>query len=116
MVPALRPLGVCFISCGEAHTAVLTMVRTIFCGIFSKSSRLSERCGFSRTARFSLLARAATGSSDTVPQLMNSDPDSLKVLADMPHRSPAAGERLEVVYRLWGERIATILLQKGGSG
>ncbi|TWW77365.1 putative E3 ubiquitin-protein ligase HERC3 [Takifugu flavidus] len=30
MVPALRPLGVTFISCGEAHTAVLTMNGEVF--------------------------------------------------------------------------------------
>uniref|UniRef100_H3C0L9 HECT domain-containing protein n=1 Tax=Tetraodon nigroviridis TaxID=99883 RepID=H3C0L9_TETNG len=30
MVPRLRPLGVCFISCGEAHTAALTMNGEVF--------------------------------------------------------------------------------------
>ncbi|KAM8903194.1 E3 ISG15--protein ligase HERC5-like isoform 2-T2 [Spinachia spinachia] len=48
MVPALRPLGVSFISCGEAHTAVLTQHGEVFtfgegsCGQLGHNSSADE--------------------------------------------------------------------------
>lgn len=107
-VTSLRPLGVCLISCGEAHTAVLTTVPPFV--LFSptrKSSRFSECRGFFRVARSTPSARAATDSWDTVPQLRSSAPDWSKALADALHRSAAAGERWEVVSTSWRDRLAT---------
>lgn len=103
VVPSLRPLGVCFLSCGEAHTAALTTVPpSVLFSPTRKSSRFSECRGFFfRMARSSPSARAATDSWDTVPQLRSSDPDWSKALADARHRSAAAGERLEVVSASW---------------
>lgn len=45
MVPRLRPLGVCFISCGEAHTAALTMVRPSAVFSVCEPSGIPECCG-----------------------------------------------------------------------
>lgn len=43
VVPSLRPLGVCFLSCGEAHTAALTTVPpSVLFSPTRKSSRFSE--------------------------------------------------------------------------
>lgn len=72
MVPALRPLGVTFISCGEAHTAVLTKVRpSALLSVKLTIASFREFLGVFRMARFSPLERAATDSWDTIAQPMN---------------------------------------------
>uniref|UniRef100_A0A1A7X5F4 HECT and RLD domain containing E3 ubiquitin protein ligase family member 1 n=1 Tax=Iconisemion striatum TaxID=60296 RepID=A0A1A7X5F4_9TELE len=44
MVPALRPLGVSFISCGESHTAVLTKEGNVFTSGEGRYGQLGHSC------------------------------------------------------------------------
>lgn len=102
MVPALRPLAVSSISCGEAHSAVLTKVQTspvisaVYVGsIYRMRQSYAVIC---RMARFSLLERDAMASSVTAPPLMNWSPDWSRVWTGPPHRFHAAGKNHEGVY------------------